>query len=61
LKNTEYIEDLDELIYIFNLFDLDKTENNKEFITFENIKIINGNVDYFGMRTILKEEGFIFA
>ena len=33
----------------------------KEFITFENIKIINGNVDYLVMRTILKEDGFIFA
>lgn len=61
LKNTEYIEDLDELIYIFNLFDLDKTENNNEFITFENIKIINGSVNYNDMRTILKEDGFIFA
>jgi 5'-3' exonuclease len=60
LKNTEYIEDLDELIYIFNLFDLDKTENNKEIITFENIKIINGFVNYKDMRTILKEDGFIF-
>lgn len=61
LKNTEYIEDLDELIYIFNLFDLDKTENIKEFITFENIKIINGSVNYIDMRNILKEDGFIFG
>jgi flap endonuclease-1 len=61
LSHTDYIDNLDEINSIFNLFDLDKTENNKEFITFENIKIINGNVDYFGMRTILKEDGFIFA
>jgi len=60
LKNTEYIEDLDDLLNIFDLFDLDKMENKKEFITFENIKIINGAVNYNDMRTILKEDGFIF-
>ena len=60
-KNTEYIEDLDELIYVFNLFDLDKTENIKEFITFENIKIINGNVNYIDIKNILREDGFVFA
>lgn len=54
------LDNLYELIYIFNLFDLDKTENNKEIITFENIKIINGFVNYKDMRTILKEDGFIF-
>jgi len=61
LSHTDYIDNLDEINSIFNLFDLDKTENNKEFITFENIKIINGSVNYNDMRTILKEEGFIFA
>ena len=61
LKNTEYIDDFDELVNIFDLFDLDKKDGFKEFINFENIKIINGNVDYLGMRTILKEDGFIFA
>ena len=61
LKNTEYIDNFHELVNIFDLFDLDKKDGFKEFITFENIKIINGNVDYLVMRTILKEDGFIFA
>jgi 5'-3' exonuclease len=61
LKNTDYIDDFDELINISYLFDLDKMENKKEFITFENIKIINGAVNYNDMRSILKEDGFIFA
>jgi len=62
LQNSNYIhvEDLDNLINIFHLFDLDKIENKKEFITFENIKIINGSVNYMDMRSILKEDGFIF-
>lgn len=60
LKNTEYIEDLDDLLNIVDLFDLDKMEDKKEFITFENIKIINGAVNYNDMRSILKEDGFIF-
>lgn len=63
LKNTDYIDDLDDLddlINIFDLFDMDKIENIKEFITFENIKIINVAVNYNDMRTILKEDGFIF-
>lgn len=61
LKNTEYINDFDELVNVFDLFDLDKKDGFKEFITFENIKLINGNVDYLGMRSILKEDGFVFA
>lgn len=60
LKNTDYIVDLDDLVNIYNLFDLDKIDNIKEFITFENIKIINGVVNYIDMKTILKEDGFIF-
>ena len=61
LSHTDYIDDFDELINIYYLFDLDKTDNNKEFIAFENIKIINKNIDYLGMKNILKEDGFIFA
>ena len=60
LKNTEYIVDLDDLVNIYNLFDLDKIDNIKEFITFENIKIINGSVNYSDIRFILKKDGFIF-
>jgi 5'-3' exonuclease len=59
--NYIHVDDLDNLVNIFDLFDIDKTENNKEFITFENIKIINGAVNYNDMISILKEDGFIFA
>jgi 5'-3' exonuclease len=63
LSHTDYIDnhDFDNLVNICNLFDLEKTDNIKEFITFENIKIINGSVNYNDMRPILKEDGFIFA
>jgi flap endonuclease-1 len=60
LENTDYIEDYEILNNTFNLFDLDKIENIKDCVIFENIKIMNGSINYLDMKNILKEDGFIF-
>ena len=59
-ENSDYIDDYNELKNTFDLFDLENDENVKELEIFENIKIINRNVDYFNINEILKQDGFIF-
>jgi flap endonuclease-1 len=61
LNNSNYIDDYDCLKNTIDLFDLDKRDNIKEFINFDNIKIINGAINFNDMKNILKEDGFIFS
>jgi len=58
LNNTNYIEDYDTLITIYNLFDL--TKNYCNIKVFEDIRIANGPIMKNSMNEILKTIGFIF-
>ena len=58
LNNTNYIEDYDTLITIYNLFDL--TKNYCNIRIFEDIRIANGPIMKNSMNEILKTIGFIF-
>ncbi len=58
LNNTNYIEDYDTLIKIYNIFDLSKNYCNNKI--FEDIKILNGPIIKDNMHEILKTIGFIF-
>ena len=60
LQNTDYIEDYDLLINIYNIFDLNNTINSHENIrVFENIKITNGPIMKNELYSILENDGFI--
>ena len=60
LQNTDYIEDYDLLINIYNIFDLNNTINSHENIrVFENIKITNGPIMKNELYSILEDDGFI--
>jgi flap endonuclease-1 len=58
LVNSEYIEDIDLLKNIYEMFDLSKNHVNLQ--VFENIKIINGNIEKNEIKKILKTDGFYF-
>jgi flap endonuclease-1 len=58
-KNTNYIEDYDTLIAIYDIFDL--TKNHNKVKIFEDIRIANGPILEENMREILKLDGFIFS
>ncbi len=60
LKKTDYIEDYELLMTIYNMFDLSNEETHDELKIFEKIKIINGPIMHEKIRPILEEEGFIF-
>jgi len=57
-ENTDYIQDYDKLLNIYNLFELN--HEHKHLTIFENIKIINGSIMKEDIRNIIKIEGFIF-
>jgi 5'-3' exonuclease len=60
LQNTDYIDDYDLLINIYNIFDLNNTINSHENIrVFENIKITNGPIMKNELYSILEDDGFI--
>jgi len=59
LENTDYIKDVENLKYIYNIFDLTKGHYNIKL--FESIKIINGQIVKENINKILKTEGFLFA
>ena len=60
LQNTDYIEDYELLINIYNIFDLNNTINSHENIrVFENIKITNGPIMKNELYSILEDDGFI--
>ena len=57
-ENTDYIHDYDNLLNIYNLFELN--QEHTHLTIFENIKIINGPIMKEDIRNIIKIEGFIF-
>ena len=60
LQNTNYIDDYELLINIYNIFDLNNTINSHENIrVFENIKITNGPIMKNELYSILEDDGFI--
>ena len=58
LENTNYIEDYDLLIKIYDIFDLKK--NNDKVNIFNSINIVNGNILKKEIQEILIMDGFIF-
>ena len=57
-ENTDYIQDYENLLNIYNLFELN---HEHTYLTiFENIKIINGPIMKEDIRNIIKIEGCIF-
>jgi 5'-3' exonuclease len=57
-ENTDYIQDYENLLNIYNLFELN--QDHTHLTIFENIKIINGPILKEDIRNIIKIEGFIF-
>lgn len=57
-ENTDYIQDYENLLNIYNLFELN--QEHTHLTIFENIKIINGPIMKEDIRNIIKIEGFIF-
>jgi flap endonuclease-1 len=57
-ENTDYIQDYENLLNIYNLFELNQEHTN--LTIFENIKIVNGPIIKEDIRNIIKIEGFIF-
>ena len=57
-ENTDYIQDYENLLNIYNLFELN--QDHTHLTIFENIKIINGPIMKEDIRNIIKIEGFIF-
>jgi len=58
-EKTEYIKDYDELIKIYNLFELNN-EEHRLLKNFENVKIMNGSIIKEDIHNIIRSEGFIF-
>ena len=58
IDKTNYIKNYDLLLKIYHMFDLSKNHFNIK--QFENIKIINGNIEKEEIYSILKKDGFIF-
>jgi len=58
LEKTQYIRDYEQLIKIYDMFDL--TNNHMNIKNFENIKIANGPILKGEIKEILKTDGFIF-
>jgi len=58
LEKTDYINNYEELVKIYDIFDLDK--DHQKIKHFENVKIINGPIMKDDVRKIIKREGFIF-
>ena len=57
-ENTDYIQDYENLLNIYNLFELN--QEHTHLTIFENIKIVNGPILKEDIRNIIKIEGFIF-
>jgi len=59
-ENTEYIDDIELLKNIYNLFDLNSSSQLHENIqVFDNIKIANGPIVKSDLYSILEKDGFI--
>ena len=57
LENSNYIQDYDMLVKIYEMFDL--TDYGYNLKLFEKIKITNGQIMQKEMHAILEEDGFI--
>lgn len=57
-ENTDYVQDYENLLNIYNLFELNHEHTN--LTIFENIRIVNGPIIKEDIRNIIKVEGFIF-
>ena len=61
-KNTDLIEDFELLNKIYEMFDLtNNISNSNKSRAFDEIRIMNGNISRDDIKTILREDGFIFA
>ena len=60
IETTDYIEDYELLMTIYNMFDLTKNNNHINLKTFEKIKIMDGPIMNEMIKPLLEEEGFIF-
>jgi 5'-3' exonuclease len=58
LNNTNYIEDIELLLKINDIFDLSK--NHKDMKAFDSIKITNTGIFKEDLQEILKTDGFLF-
>lgn len=58
LEHTDYIKNYDLLMKIYSMFDL--STGHDELHAFDNISIMNSDVNYGQIKTILKKEGFVF-
>jgi len=58
IENTNYIEDYNLLVKIYDMFDLSKNHVNIQ--VFDYIRIANGPILIDEIKKILKEDGFIF-
>ena len=58
LENSSYIEDIELLKSIYNVFDLNDKHINIKI--FEKIKIVNGPIIKDRIKNILQEDGFIY-
>ena len=58
IENTDYVENYNMLIKIYDMFDLSKNHYNVQI--FKEIKIINGPIMKNDLNDILKDDGFIF-
>jgi hypothetical protein len=58
IENTDYVNDLDLLKKINNMFNLN--EKHEKLDIFKNIKIINGPINQNEIENIMMKEDFIF-
>ena len=58
LEHTDYITNYDLLMKIYSMFDLSTGHDNLN--VFDNISIMNSELNYGEIKTILKKEGFVF-
>jgi flap endonuclease-1 len=58
IENTDYVQNYNMLIKIYDMFDLSKNHYNVQI--FKDVKIINGPIMKNELNDILKADGFIF-
>ena len=56
-KHTDYIDNVDDLYNILNMFDLKLME---EYKNYDNFKIVNGPINLSNLTNIMEKEDFIF-
>ena len=56
-KHTDYIDNVDDLYNILNMFDLKLME---EYKNYDNFKIVNGPINLSNLTNVMEKEDFIF-